>query len=152
MYNLIEYSKNCSKTSGGLWQYYRDESFINNDGIVIDVLDDPDSASFKYKQKTTDQTENYGSKYVQIMAPWKYSSNYWRSLEMPLINCKINIFLTWSEECIIVTKDCGDQKPEFTIRYTKHYVPAVTLSAHDNEKLLHQLKTSFKITINWNQY
>ena len=51
MYNLIEYSKNCSKTSGGLWQYYRDESFINNDGIVIDALDDPDSASFKYKQK-----------------------------------------------------------------------------------------------------
>ena len=51
MYNLIEYSDNYSKTFGTLWQYYRDEPFINNNGILIDVPDDPDRASFKYKQK-----------------------------------------------------------------------------------------------------
>ena len=51
MYNLIEYSDNYSKTFGTLWQYYRDEPFINNNGILIDVPDDPDRTSFKYKQK-----------------------------------------------------------------------------------------------------
>ena len=52
------------KTSEGLWPYYRDEPFINNDGIIIDVPDDPDNASFKYKQKTTGQTGNDGTKDV----------------------------------------------------------------------------------------
>ena len=51
MYNLIEYSDNYLKTSGSLWEYYRDEPFINDNGVIIDVSDDPDSASFKYKQK-----------------------------------------------------------------------------------------------------
>ena len=50
MYNLIEYSDNYSNTSGSLWQYYRDEPFINNNGVIIDVPDDPDSASFKSKK------------------------------------------------------------------------------------------------------
>ena len=50
MYNLIEYSDNYMKTSGSLWRCYRDEPFINNFGVIIDVPDDPDSASFKYKQ------------------------------------------------------------------------------------------------------
>ena len=86
------------------------------------------------------------------MVPLKYLSNLWRSLEMPLINCKINIFLTWFEECIIVTGNYGDQKPKFTITNTKLYVPVVTLSAQDNEELLQQLKQVFKITINWNIY
>ena len=62
--NLIEYSDDYLKTSEGLWPYYRDEPFINNDGIIIDVPDDPDNASFKYKQKTTGQTGNDGTKDV----------------------------------------------------------------------------------------
>ena len=51
MYNLIEYSDNYLKTSGSLWKYYRNEPFTNNNGVIIDASDDPDSASFKYKQK-----------------------------------------------------------------------------------------------------
>ena len=96
MYNLTGYSDNHSKTSGSLWQYYKDESFIDNNGNIIDIPDDPDSASFKYKQKITGQTGNDRTKDVQIMVPLKYLSNVWRSLEMPLINCENNIFLTWS--------------------------------------------------------
>ena len=74
---------------------------------------------------------------------------------MPLINCEINIFLNWSEKCIIVTADYGNEannQPKFEITDTKLYDPVVTLSTQDNEKLLQQLKTVFKITINWNKY
>ena len=92
MYNLIEDSDNYSKTSGSLWQYYTDEPFINNNGVTIDVPDDSDSASFKYKQKITGQTGNDGTKDVQIMVPLKYLSNFWRTLKIPLINCEINFF------------------------------------------------------------
>ena len=71
---------------------------------------------------------------------------------MPLINCEINIFLTWSQNFIIVTRDYGNRVPKFAITDTKLFVPVVTLSAQDNEKLLQQLKTGFKRTINWNKY
>ena len=71
---------------------------------------------------------------------------------MPLINCEIFIFLTWSEECVIVTGAADNQEPKFPITDTKLHVPVVTLSAQDNEKLSKQLKTGFKITINWKKY
>ena len=64
MYNLIEYSDNYQKTPGSLWQYYRYEPFINNNGVIIDFHDDTDNDSFKYNQKITDQTENNGTKDV----------------------------------------------------------------------------------------
>ena len=71
---------------------------------------------------------------------------------MSLINCEINIFLTWSEKSIIVTGDYADREPKFAITETKLYVPVVTLLTVDNEKLLQQSKTGCKITINWNKY
>ena len=92
MYNLIEYSDNYSKTSGNLQQYYRDEPFIHNTGNITDVCNDPDNASFKYKQKVTGQTGNDGTKDVQMMVPLKYLSNFWRTLKMALIHCEILIF------------------------------------------------------------
>ena len=100
MYNLIEYSDNYSKTSGSLWQYYRYEPFINNNGVIIDVPDDFNSASFKSKQKITGQTGGNGTKDFQIMVPLKDLSNFWRTLKMQLINCEANIFLTCSDKCI----------------------------------------------------
>ena len=93
MYDLIEYSENYSKTSRSLWQYYRDEPFIDDNGTIIDVPDNPDSVSFKYKQKITGQTGNNVRKGVQIMVPLKFLSNFWRTLEMLFINCEIKIFL-----------------------------------------------------------
>ena len=72
MYDLIKYSDNYSKTSGTLWEYYKDEPFIYDNDVIIDVLNDPDSASFKSKQTITSQTGNNGTKDVQIMVPLKY--------------------------------------------------------------------------------
>ena len=68
---------------------------------------------------------------------------------MPLISCDVNLSLTWSKYCVI-TNSTGEGK--FAITETKLYVPVVTLSAKDNEKLLQQLKSGFKKTISWNKY
>ena len=64
------------------------------------------SASFKFKQKITGVTGANGTKYVEIMVPLKYLSNFWRTFEMPLINCEISVILTWSDKCVLsnVTK------------------------------------------------
>ena len=83
------------------------------------------------------------------MVPLKYLSNFWRSLEMPLINCEIELILTWSRGCVIIYTNVGDQVPTFTITETNLYVAIVTLSTQDNAKLLPQLKSGFKRTINW---
>ena len=71
---------------------------------------------------------------------------------MPLINCEVNLILTWSANCVIVSTDVANQNATFTITGTKLYVPVVTLSTQDNAKLLTQLKSGFKRTINWNKY
>ena len=84
MYNLIDYSDNYSDTSGTLWQFARDE-IINN----ADVTNDNNAPSFKYKANCIGNTGNNGTKNgVKIAVPLKYLSNFWRSLEMPLINCR----------------------------------------------------------------
>ena len=82
----------------------------------------------------------------------KYLSNFWRALEIPLINCEIILILTWSKKCILVAGIIADQEPTFTITDTKLFVPVVILSPHDNVKLLKQLESGFKITIDWNKY
>ena len=97
-------------------------------------------------------TSDNGRKAVEITVPLKYISNFWITLEMPLINCDINLSLNWSKKRIIVVTDVTDQIITFSITDTKLYVPAVTVSTQDNAKLLEQLKSSFKRTINWNKY
>ena len=87
-----------------------------------------------------------------IIIPLKFSSNFWRTLEMPLINCKVNLIFNWSASCVIVYTNVVNQNATFTITETKLYVPVVTLSTQDNAKLLTQLKSGFKRTINWNKY
>ena len=140
MYNLIEYSDNYSKTSGSLWQYYKDDP---NDNLA-------NSESFESKIKITGKTPLDGNtKDVEILVPLKYLSNFWRTLEMPLINCKVELILTWSNTCVI-TNSTGEGK--FAITEIKLYVPVVTLSTEDNAKLLQQLKSNFKRKINWNEY
>ena len=137
MYNLIEYSDNYSKTSGSLWQYYKDDP---NDNIT-------QSESFKSKIKITGKTPAAGNtKDVEIIVPLKYLSNFWRTLEMPLINCEVSLFLTWSSTCVI-TNSTGEGR--FTVTDTKLYIPIKTLSTQDNAKLLQQLKSGFKRAINW---
>ena len=140
MYNLIEYSDNYSKTSGSLWQYYKDDP---NDSME-------QSESFKSKIKITGKTPpNGNTKDVEIMVPLKYLSNFWRTLEMLLINCEVELILTWSKNCVI-SSATGETK--FALTETKLYVPVVTLSTDDNAKLLQQLKSNFKRRITWNKY
>ena len=71
---------------------------------------------------------------------------------MPLINCEVNLILTWSANCDIIYTDVANQIPTFMITETNLYVPAVTLSFQDNAKLLSQLNSGFKRTISWNKY
>ena len=102
MYNLIEYSDNYSDTSGRLWQFKRDEQNMNN-GNPANVTTD-DSSSFKYKSsffKPLTAADNGVFKDVKIAVPLKYLSNFWRSLEMPLINCKIHLELNWTKDCVM---------------------------------------------------
>ena len=113
MYNFIECSGNYSKTSGSLWQYYKDDP---NDNMA-------DSESFKYKVKITGKTPaNRKTKHIEIIVPLKYISNFWRTFEMPLINCKVNFELTWSRDCFITN---STREGNFTITETKLYVPVV---------------------------
>ena len=152
MYNLIEYSDNYSKTSGILWQYCKDIPAIYNDNAIVDVTNNNLTDSINFKVKMTGQTGDNGTKNVEIMVPLKYLSNFWRTLEMPLINCEINLMSTWSANCVIVSIDVENQIATFSITDTKLYVPVVTLSTQDNVKLLEQLKSGFKRVINWNKY
>ena len=124
MYNLIECCDNYGKTSGSLWQYYRDEP---NDNLA-------NSESFKFKVKITGKTPAADNeKDVEIMVPLKYLSNFWRTLEMPLINCEVNLILTWSSTCVINNSTGAGT---FEITDTKLYVPVVTLSTKENAKLI----------------
>ena len=88
----------------------------------------------------------------EIIVPLKYISNFWRTFEVPLINCEVNLILTWSANCVLIYTNVANQNPTFEITETKLYVPVVTLSTQDNAKLLPQLKSGFKRTISWNKY
>ena len=98
--------------------------------------------------------------------PLKYLGNFWRTLDIPLINCEVSLILTWSENCVITSKATREADPDadpaadeinnptnetFKINDTKLYVPVVTLSAENDNKLSDQLKTGFKRTIKWNK-
>ena len=86
------------------------------------------------------------------MVPLKYTSNFWRKLEMPLINNEIDLQLRWSEKCSLVAGATANQAPEFKITDTKLYDPVITLSTQYNVKLLKQLECGFKRTIDWDKY
>ena len=96
----------------------------------------------------TGQTGNNGTKDVEIIVQLKYLSNFWKTLEMLLSNCQINLDLNWSNNCVIVATVVANQGATFSITDTKLYVSVVTLSTQDNTNLLEQLKSGFKRTIN----
>ena len=153
MYNLIEYSDNYSKTSGSLRQYCKEIPAVDDNGDIVNFDGTNKTDSFILKTKITCQTDNNGRiDNVEIMVPSKYLSNFWRTLEMPLINCEINLILTWSANCAIVSTNVANQGATFTITETNLYVPVVTLSTQDNTKFLQQLKSDFERTVSWNKY
>ena len=97
MYNLIEYSDNYQNSSATLYQYKRDEP---PEGDPIPNLAVDNSSSFKYKVELLGDlvvANNIARRNVKVVVPLKYLNNFFRSLEMPLINCKIKLNLTWKK-------------------------------------------------------
>ena len=144
MYNLLGDSKNYRKTTGSLLNYYRDEP---NNPLSSD------SEYFKYKANITGKTpENNDSlTNAKLVIPLRYLSNFWRSLNNPLINCEVELILTWSKNCVLAdmtTRNAQGGNPvivapsgaKFKITDTKLYVPVVTLSKGKDIKLLEPLK------------
>ena len=172
MYNLLEYSKNYEKTSGSLFNYYRDEpsELIIGDGDNAINISIRNSKYFDYKTNTIGNLDIGGDEKedVEIAIPLKYLGNFWRSLDIPLINCEITLILSWYKECVLVgraLRNAPNPQPNspiaaiesptsvrFEITDCKLYVPVVTLSAENNNKLLEQLKSGFRRTIKWNKY
>ena len=154
-----------------MFNYYRDESNSEvEDGINFSL---EDSASFDYKADTMPEVPDYDvdaanpnhqvELEVEISIPLKNLGNFWRSLDMPFINCEITLILSWYKDCVLVNKATRDaagavveintpSKIKLSITDCKLYVPAVTLKSVDENKLLNQLKTGFKRTIEWNKY
>ena len=135
-----------------MWQYCKDIPARNANNEIIIFLEDNTTDSFKFKAKITGQTGNDGTKDVEIMVPLKYLRNFWRTLEMPLINCEVNLILTWSSNCVLIATAVQNQAATFEITDIKFYVPVLTLPTQENTKFLQQLKSGFKRVINWNKY
>ena len=160
---MLEYSKSYEKTSGSLFNYNRDELSeitigARHNAINISIRN---SKSFDYKTEITgnldageDEKED-----VTIAIPLKYLGNFWRSLDIPLINCEITFI--WYKECVLVDRAhrgppvaaiSSPTDAKFEITDCKLYVPIVTLSTENDNKLLEQLKSGFRRTIKWNKY
>ena len=132
MYNLPEYGKNYKKTTVILWNYYRDKP--------SNPLSS-NSESFKYKTSIVGKTpeDNDSLTNAKVVIPLKHLSNFWRSLNIPLINCEVELILTWSKNCVLADmtrRNAQGNNPAivppaeitFEITDTKLYVPVVTLS------------------------
>ena len=158
MYNLLEYSKNHKKTNS---------STDDDDNITHSILN---SESFDYEANFMEigvTQNNLTKNNAKVVIPLKYLSNFWRSLNIRLINCEVELILTWFKNCVITDKltreaDYGANprvseinNPEnviFQITDTKLNVTVVTLSKVHDKTLSEQLKSGFKRTIKWNRY
>ena len=159
MYILIEYGSNYPETIVSLWFYSKDEATDLNSNIAnTDYF-----KSFTYQAKLLGNTEaqlnpNDASGILQnatMAVSLKYLSNFWRSLEMPLINCKVALKLKWEKYCVLSAagNDNTNDNPDniiFTIKDTKLHVPVVTLSAKDNQKLSNFLSKRLERLVYWN--
>ena len=163
MYNLTEYSDNYADSSGSLYQLERDESPMNDSENPLNVaLDNSTSSTYKARLlgKVTDADGNDRSlKNSKIVVPLKYLSNLFRSLEMPLTNCKIHLELNWNNNCVMYGVDtfaggdnANNREITFKITSTKLYVPTATLSTKDNVNLTKQLNERFKRSVYWDEY
>ena len=169
MYNLLEYSKNYRKTTGSLWNYYRDEpsSTIGTNNITHSILN---SESFEYKASFMENGVTYDNltkNDIKVVVPLKHLSNFWRHLDIPLTNCEVELILSWFKNCVLIDKSTREanyganpivyeiDNPEnatFKIADVKLFVPLVSLSKENDMQLLGQLKSGFKKTIKWNNY
>ena len=150
IYNLIGYSDSYQDSSATLYQYKRDEPPNDTADLTTD-----NSTSFMYKVNllgniaaADPDNAGVGRLNVKIVVPLKYLSNFFRSLEMPLINCKIKLNLTWKKECVLST---AADDAVFIISNTKLYFPVVTLSKEDNKDFIEQQNKGSQRSIYWNE-
>ena len=135
---MIEYSHKYSDTSGSSWEFKRDEvPANNNDGLTINNSD-----PFKYEAALLEKTANHDDgtssvKDAKIVVPLKYLSNFWRSLEMSVINCKVLLELNWIEDCILSS---AGNSAKFEIIDAKLHVPIVTFSIKDSANFKKTIK------------
>ena len=145
MYNLIEYSDNYQDSSATLYQHKRDEP-PEVDAVADLTAVNSDSLKYKIKllaniDQANPDAARVGRLNVKVVVPLKYLSNFFRSLEMPLINCKIKLNLTRKKECVLST---AADDAVFIINDTKLYIPVVTLSKEDKKTLLNNKIKDFK--------
>ena len=158
MYNLLEYHDNFSMTSGSLWNYYRDavnDANENNaaSNCMLNKNKTTKSKSFKHKTKIIGSTSANNSRLdVEAVVPLKYLNNFWKSLDLSLISCEIELDLRWAKNCLIseVSRTAAvdaDNPVEarttnstFQINNTKLYVPVATLSRNNNIKFPENIK------------
>ena len=166
MCNSLEYSKNYKKTIGSLYNYYRDElSDDDDDNNQFNNIKVVNSNTFEYENKIIDNTNDQGTKDIELAIPLKYLGNFWRALTIPLISCEVSLELKWDKNCVITSLEqrviAGANPParaneptgaSLEITKCELYVPVVTLSKDDEIKLLTNLKLGFKREIIWNKY
>ena len=165
MYNLLEYSKNYRKTIGSLYNYYRDALSDDADNNQFNNIKLVNSNTFKYKNKIINNTNNAGTKDIELAIPLKYLGNFWRALNIPLISCGVSLELIWDKNCVITSleqrviaganppaRDNAPTGATLAITDCKLYVPVATLSKDDEIKLITNLKSGFKREIIWNKY
>ena len=169
MYNFLE------KTTGSLYNHYRDELSDDADDNNFDNIKVINSNTFNYKNKITGNTYNVdagaqgydtnknGTQEVELAIPLKYLGNFWRALNIPLISWEVSLELKWDKNCVITSlehsldigggnRDNAPTGATLAINDCKLYVLAVTLSKDDEIKLLTNLKSGFKREIIWNKY
>ena len=117
-YNLVEHFDNYLKTPGSLWEHYRDKPILTDAGVITDFTNNDNSDSLKFKQKLTGQTGEDNTKNFKIVVLIKYLSKFWRTFEMPLINCEVTLNLTWSANCVISSSTNANQATTFAITDT----------------------------------
>ena len=164
-------------TSGNLWNYYRDEA-IENEDEINKAGNYGISNSKKATIKSLEvKAEMYYYNYIiilrrRIVVPLKYLSNFWRFLDLSLINSEIELDLSWLEVCVVfeisrTPKVSANSAPNpstdlfppiqtttaiFQIYSAKLYVPVSKLSVNDNNKFLENIKQGFKRTVSWKKY
>ena len=130
MYSLLEYSDNYQDSTGSLYQFKRDEAPDDNADVANNT------PNLVYKSKLISGTDDNNVNNVKLVVPLKYVSNFFRSLEMSLVNCKIDLELTWHKDCMISSVNAAaGQVASFMMSNTKLYVPVVTLSTKHNNNL-----------------
>ena len=155
---MLEYNSNYSETTGGLSFFSKDKATnFNNDIANTDFF-----KSSKYKVKLLGSTVAKGNngilKNCENCPPLKYLSNFWRSLEVPLINCKVESKLRWMKHCVLSELGNGNDNDNldsnkiiFTIKDKKLYVSVANLSAKDNPKSSKLLSKGSERLVYWNE-